>query len=304
MTMDLDHLGSLAQQGPFARIVVTRTAGSVPREAGTAMIVWPDRTHGTIGGGALEYQAIAEARDLLKSGSAFEKTYPLGPGLGQCCGGAVTLVTEVFATTTLPDRMPFTRRISGHAPQPAAPKTGTTPVMIDGWLTEYAPAAPRELWIWGAGHVGRALVDVIRPLPDMKITWIDIARDRFPTDIPEDVDMVVAADPTALARFAPQTAEHLILTHSHTIDLALCHALIKRGFAAVGLIGSDTKWARFRARLADLGCKNDQILRIRCPIGRPDLGKHPHAIALGVAADLMADSPAHRQKEEHDRGTA
>lgn len=308
MSFDLDHLRQLAQEGPFARIVVTRTAGSVPREAGTSMIVWADKTYGTIGGGALEYQAMAEARALLTKGGAAEKTYPLGPGLGQCCGGAVTLVTEVFDQNSLPDVTPFARRISGRQDRPKTVDDMigrvTQPTMVDGWLIEAGHEARRPLWIWGSGHVGRALVSVLAPLPDFRISWIDIAPERFPDAIPSNVDQIIAAEPPALARFAPQHAEHLILTHSHTIDLALCHALIKRGFGEIGLIGSDTKWARFKSRLRDLGCPNDQTLRIRCPIGQPELGKHPQAIALGVATELIADSSAPNRKEQIDRGTA
>ncbi|MEM9755762.1 MAG: XdhC family protein, partial [Pseudomonadota bacterium] len=143
------------------------------------------------------------------------------------------------------------------------------------------------VWIWGAGHVGRALVDVLAPLPDLSLTWIDDAPARFPAVIPPDVIALPAPDmPAAMAR-APGDAHHLILTYSHDIDLALCHAALGHGFAGCGLIGSATKWARFRSRLAALGHSDAAILRIACPIGDPTLGKHPQAIAVGVAAKLL-----------------
>ena len=237
------------------RITVIRVSGSTPREAGAAMLVWPDAIRGTIGGGALEWQAMAEARAMLAEGRETQEwTVPLGPALGQCCGGAVTLGFDRAETLDSP--------------------------------------AGRPLWIWGAGHVGRALVDVIAPLPDRSITWIDSASDRFPDQVPGGVDRLVAADPPRLVPHAPAAADHLILTHSHDIDLALCHALLSHGFASAGLIGSQTKWARFRSRLSALGHAQAQIARITCPIGDPGLGKHPQAIAIGVAAQMLRQPAA------------
>ena len=230
------------------RITVARTAGSVPRGPGTQMMVWPDRTEGTIGGGALEWQAMAHARAMLtQSRGADALTLPLGPALGQCCGGSVSLD---FA------------RAEG---------------------LEAAPGTP--LWIWGAGHVGRALVGVMAPLPDWEITWVDTSADRFPPDAA--VTTLVAADPARAVAHAPDAAHHLIMTYSHDIDLALCHAILSRPFAGAGLIGSATKWARFRHRLAALGHAPAHIARIACPIGDPSLGKHPQAIAIGVAMAML-----------------
>ncbi len=145
----------------------------------------------------------------------------------------------------------------------------------------------RPLWVWGAGHVGRALVQTLAPLPDFAITWVDVHADRFPPDSPEGVTMLPATDPAQVLKHAPENAEHLILTYSHTLDLALCHAALSHGFGACGLIGSKTKWARFRNRLATLGHAPTTIARITCPIGDPALGKHPQAIAIGVAGQLL-----------------
>ncbi|MBU2360684.1 MAG: xanthine dehydrogenase accessory protein XdhC, partial [Alphaproteobacteria bacterium] len=181
------------------RITVTRTAGSVPRGAGTQMMVWADRTDGTIGGGALEWQAMQHARTMLAEGHREDVlTLPLGPALGQCCGGSVTL---------------------GFA-------------VAEG--LEALPRAP--LWIYGAGHVGRALVGVMAPLPAWEITWVDTAAERFPTGAA--VTTLVAADPARAVAHAPDTAHHLILTYSHAMDLAICHAVLSRDFASAGLIGS------------------------------------------------------------------
>ena len=144
------------------------------------------------------------------------------------------------------------------------------------------------LWIWGAGHVGRALVAVMAPLPHWAITWVDTGADRFPPDPPEGVAPLVAADPARAVAHAPGDAHHLVLTYSHEIDLALCHAILSRDFASLGLIGSATKRARFRARLAALGHPAERIARLACPIGDPALGKHPQALAIGVASAMLA----------------
>jgi len=145
-----------------------------------------------------------------------------------------------------------------------------------------------DFGIYGAGHVGRALVNVMAPLPEFAITWVDTAADRFPAVIPDDVTELVAADPVRAVAHVPDAAAHLVLTYSHEIDLALCHAILSRPFTSAGLIGSATKWARFRRRLLALGHDPAQIARIACPIGDPSLGKHPQAIALGVATAMIA----------------
>jgi len=249
------------------RVTVAATQGSAPREAGAAMLVRADGIEGTIGGGALEWEAMRQARQMLADGARFaERRVPLGPGLGQCCGGAVTLVFEAVDALERPEGVP--------------------------------------LWIWGAGHVGRALVDVIAPLPEYAITWIDTAPDRFPDVVVEGVTPLPAAQPDAAMPHAPQNAHHLILTYSHDIDLALCHAALSHGFASCGLIGSATKWARFRNRLSALGHTDAQISRITCPIGDPSLGKHPQAIAIGVAGRLISgqmhkDSAHNLRKAAH-----
>ncbi|AHM02818.1 XdhC protein (assists in molybdopterin insertion into xanthine dehydrogenase) [Roseibacterium elongatum DSM 19469] len=247
------------------RVTVTGTRGSAPREVGAAMLVFADRTLGTIGGGALEWQAMDIARRMIADGEArAERTIALGPALGQCCGGVVTLRFETA---------------EGIDPPPGVP-----------------------LWVWGAGHVGRAIVATLAPLPHVAITWIDTATDRFPAEIPHDVTRLIAAEPPRAMAHAPVQAHHLILTYSHEIDLALCHAALTHGFARCGLIGSGTKWARFRTRLGALGHADAEISRIDCPIGDPSLGKHPQAIAVGVAARLLKGQMHKDSAERPDGG--
>lgn len=279
--------------GKVARVVIAAHDGSAPRETGTAMLVWADGQSGTIGGGALEHQATLAAR---KATTTTTTRIPLGPALGQCCGGAVTLVTEVFEAATLPQGPIFARSLDG-SPMPLAVKRlldraraqGILPQtqLLQGWLVEPFATPTRQLWLWGAGHVGRAIAAVMAPLPDLSITWIDIAPDRFPEALPPGVTTLPAPDPALAVALAPVDAEHLILTFSHTLDLELCHRLLNHGFSRCGLIGSATKWARFRTRLTALGHSPAEIARITCPIGDPALGKHPQAIALGVATAFL-----------------
>lgn len=312
MSFDLAALReAVAAQGVVARVVVVAHAGSVPRESGTAMLVWAAGQSGTIGGGALEFEAAAAARDLLGRSGAMVSRLPLGPALNQCCGGAVTLATEIFDKTTLPqlDAPCFARRIEGASAKPLAITRaearmrngqGSALIFADGWLCETMEAAQTPLWIYGAGHVGRAIVRVMAPLPDVAITWVDTAADRFPDDVPPGVTALPAPTPAASVTLAPAGAYHLVLTYSHALDLELCHQLLTHGFGFAGLIGSETKWARFRTRLRALGHAPADISRICCPIGDPALGKHPQAIALGVASQLVMRSAEARDMGERD----
>lgn len=292
---------AVAAHGVVTRVVICAHQGSSPREAGTAMLVWAGGQEGTIGGGALEFQAAAEARRMLAGAPPTVQKIALGPALGQCCGGAVTLGFEVFdakALTTIPQTGLYTRPLARDAAEAPlalrrAEKTargegvGVTRY-LQGWLSEPVAPKPRDLWIWGAGHVGRALVHTLTPLPGLAITWLDTDRSRFPEAIPDGVTPRVAENPASLVAEAPAEAEHLILTFSHALDLDLCHRILAHGFGACGLIGSASKWARFQSRLKALGHAPQDIARIRCPIGDPALGKHPQAIAISVAAELLA----------------
>lgn len=243
----------------WVTVTITRVAGSAPRGAGTQMRVFADHIEGTIGGGALEWEAMRHAREMLATGKpADRQSIPLGPSLGQCCGGSVQLQYAANA--------------------------------------QVAQSATREIWVYGAGHVGRALVPVLASLPDVAVTWVDTGLDRFPDTVPANVSALPAADPAIAARHAPANAEHLILTYAHDIDLAICHALLSGAFGSIGLIGSATKWARFKSRLGALGHAGPKIAQIACPIGDPALGKHPSQIAIGVAAAMIA--PANRRQKD------
>lgn len=298
---DLSEMATaIGAHGRVARVVIAGVEGSSPREVGASMLVWADGQSGTIGGGALEYEAAAKARAMLagsSGGAALVERVALGPSLGQCCGGAVTLWTEMFeavpdAVAGVVARGPGDMPLAVKRVLAAARGQGIRPApgLVSGWLVEPVAEAERQVWVWGAGHVGRALVSVLAPLPGIAVTWVDVAAERFPEEVPEGVTVVPARDPALVADHAPVGAEHLVLTFSHALDLELCHRLLKRGFRSCGLIGSATKWGRFRSRLAALGHEAQAVARIRCPIGDPALGKHPQAIAVGVVAELLRAS--------------
>lgn len=297
MGFDLDALrAAVAEHGRVARVVIARIDGSSPREVGAAMLVWNSGQSGMIGGGALEFMAANEAREATSDRLS---THALGPEMGQCCGGRITLLREIFdlarvealdgmdvmARSTDGSDMPLSvkRLLSDARAQGARPEAQ----LLQGWMIEPLHRPQTPVWIWGAGHVGRAMVQVMTPLPDLSITWVDTAADRFPDDIPANVTALPAAQPQFLAHHAPQNAQHLILTYSHALDLELCHVLLTHGFDRCGLIGSKTKWARFRSRLAALGHSFETISRIDCPIGDPTLGKHPQAIAISAAGAIL-----------------
>ena len=300
MTFPLEQMRALGR--PVVRVVVAETHGSVPREVGASMLVTMHDVTGTIGGGALEFEAIERARTVLRNGKDRLDRLPLGPGLGQCCGGAVTVLTELWGAEQLAGidtvvaravpgqtgEMPLSvKRLLGRArnagdlPQPG---------LVDGWMIEPVSRPVREIWVWGAGHVGRALIGVLAPLPEIRLLWADTDLSRFPETIPAGVETLIAANPADLVTLSGQNAEHFVLTYSHALDMEICHRVLSKPFATLGLIGSATKRARFRKRLAALGHAPGLVDRMQCPIGDPSLGKHPQAIALGVASALLRDA--------------
>ncbi|WP_424939168.1 xanthine dehydrogenase accessory protein XdhC [Aliiroseovarius sp. S253] len=322
MAIDLLQLErTITAHGPVARVVVADTAGSTPREIGAAMLVWDCGQSGTIGGGELEFRAAHDARAQLQQGQGTSLVrLSLGPTLGQCCGGAVTLLTEIYRAediTRLADTSIHARSTTGEEDAPLAVSRMIAkarnqgeipePVLTQGWMIEPITRPQSPIWIYGAGHVGRALVQTLAPLPELAITWVDVDLSRYPDEVPDSVTCLPAADPSKAVALAPIDAHHLVLTYSHVMDLEICHAILSHSFASAGLIGSATKWARFRKRLTALGHGCTEIDQINCPIGDPSLGKHPQAIALGVGTALLK-SVAYNNKLDRgvssDRGHA
>lgn len=291
---DLVELKALSlRHGAVARVVLADVKGSAPRGSGTSMLVWADGFRGTIGGGRLEYEALITARKMLENGGAarLDRT-ALGPQLNQCCGGAVSIVTEVFDTSALEHLggVYFARRVvadAGALPGAARRRAEAGRVFqwTNGWLIERIGGRRQSVHIYGAGHVGRALAGILVPLHTFDVNVID-GRDEWIDGLPDAV-ATCADDPLKSANSAEANVIHFIVTHDHDLDLALCHALLSGNASFIGLIGSATKWARFKNRLRALGHTDADIARITCPIGDPGLGKDPQAIAVGVAAGLL-----------------
>jgi xanthine dehydrogenase accessory factor len=244
-------------------VTVVATKGSVPRGAGTRMVVFAQSEQGTIGGGHLEYQAIAHARLLLTGQTELTALRQvLGPSLGQCCGGAVELQFEPVGSADA-----------------ARLKTLLTP--------ERTPLA-----LFGGGHVGKALVNTLAPLP-FAVRWVDSRDEIFPVDVPSGVACEHSNPVQAAVADLQPGSRVLIMSFSHAEDLDVVIACLKRqrelgDLPFVGLIGSQTKWATFRHRLEDRGFSAEEIAHITCPIGVPGItGKEPEVIAVAVAAQLL-----------------
>lgn len=296
MWFDLETLcKTVADHGRATRVLVAAARGSTPREAGVSMLVWEDGSQGTIGGGELEHRAMLAARGFLKQSGDWLRMLqrvPLGPTLGQCCGGAVTLLFEVYSATECNTIRAasartdvFSRAVcAGDGPRN---RPDASPGLRGGLMSEPFSGRGEALWIFGAGHVGRALAATLAPL-DFDITLVDAAPERFPGTLPLGVHPLIAADPATVVPFAPPDARHFVMMHAHALDLEICHRLLIHGFRSAGLIGSATKWARFRKKLLTLGHAPGTIARITCPIGQPGFGKSPQAIAVGVAAGLLS----------------
>ncbi len=258
---------------------VACTRGSAPREAGARMLVTADGEAGTVGGGHLEYAAIATARDYLAAGGeqAFERQFALGPSLGQCCGGAVALRFMRLSPEAL-----------GNWPMQSPLDLPSLAVRQD--------FASLHVQIHGAGHVGRAIVAALAALP-FTVQWVDEREDAFPHD-PDwfaahpRIECVATDSAAAEVESAPPGTAYLVLTHNHDLDLGVVHAILRRDdFSFCGLIGSKTKRERFRHRLAERGISHAAIGRMTCPIGTaPGAGpfaKWPEVIGAGVAQQLI-----------------
>jgi xanthine dehydrogenase accessory factor len=252
----------LAAGVPVVLAEVAAAKGSTPREAGAAMLVTADACFGTIGGGRLEWETAARARELLAEGQACSVLeLPLGPAVGQCCGGHVTIrLTRATAAALA------TLDVAEAAAQANLP----------------------SVLLFGAGHVGRALARALASLP-LRLRWCDGRAQEFPDPPVPGAEVVVTDRPLALIEAAPAGSACFVLTHSHSLDFTLCSAVLERGdFAYLGLIGSRTKRAKFERGFAELGIPAAQVARIACPIGGDALrDKRPAVIAALAAAELL-----------------
>ena len=341
----------LDREPVVVRIVVAEVRGSTPREPGAFMLVGHNGVEGSIGGGQLEWEAIAAARELLANAAVAARVNKvvLGPDVGQCCGGVVSVWLERFTrenlgllrtasdagargaavlSSTIRDadveRRVLLSAVSGAAAgarvetgaqiDDASDSPGVRPSLCGDEATDRLLREPRQrarpiltrnvageptlierlddefptVWLYGAGHVGQALARILVELP-LRLTWIDSRAELFPDTIGAGARILRDPDSLATVSEAPVGAFFIVMSHSHPLDYALCHALLERNdFAWLGLIGSMSKAARFRSRLTRAGLGTDVIRKLVCPIGVDGIeSKWPAAIAVAVAAQLM-----------------
>jgi xanthine dehydrogenase accessory factor len=300
----------LAQRSPAILVTVARAEGSVPREAGAKMLVSADVLADTIGGGHLEFVATAVAREMLAQptqelpAQRRLQRLPLGPTLGQCCGGVAFLAFERVDVEghahfdAIRDSLARNESVVRQlpldcaAPPSLASEADDTHLWQDAhgarWLADACRPPTARLYLFGAGHVGAAIVQAMAALP-CHITWIDAREDMFPASLPANVTVDVTDTPEATVAAAPDDACYLVMTHSHALDQALAEAILKRDrIGWFGLIGSATKRVQFERRLQQRGIPALRLADMVCPIGIQGIaGKEPAVIAIAVAAQLL-----------------
>jgi xanthine dehydrogenase accessory factor len=292
---------------PLAMVSIVGVRGSSPREVGARMLVRPQSFTGTIGGGSLERQGLDQARRLLEQRDRDHalQDYPLGPLLGQCCGGHVRLLVERIDARALAWLEPAAgkreafrlqaefeagemKRTLVLAGEDAASDDPKTPIPEVRRLSELMQPAKPKLVIFGAGHIGQAVARAFGPLP-FDLEWLASREDLRPEAGGARAEILSEAELEACAAAAPAGTLFAIFTHSHDLDYRLTRAVLARGdFRYLGLIGSRTKRARFEGRLRRDGVTEAQLARLTCPIGIASLkSKAPAVIAIALAAQLL-----------------
>jgi xanthine dehydrogenase accessory factor len=327
-------------------VTVAHVRGSAPREVGAKMIVTPRQCIGSIGGGQLEYQCARVAAEALQGDMQtirFRRRYPLGAGLGQCCGGVVEILFEriaggecrwfdellrlyrarepVVIVTTVDDRYLVTESGVFAASESATPEEIASIVSmgrsllrdrdcransldVSGQLVLFEPVtgSGMNIAIFGAGHVGSACVAALSAI-DCCIRWVDSRRNIFPQAVPACVIPVECQDPVLEVAAIPPGSFCLVMTHSHALDYAICHQVLKRGdLAYCGLIGSMAKRRRFEKLMRDADLPKAALAQLTCPIGIAGIsGKKPAEIAIAVIAELLQirDASMHSQAYDH-----
>ena len=264
----VERLLQALQSEPATLVSVAQVQGSGPREEGAWMAVTAAGLIGSIGGGHLEFEAIAHAKALLQGHKlALQRRFALGPALGQCCGGIVDLTFELLAVGPA-DLAALRHRLELPSEQ----------------LLRVA--------LFGGGHVGRAIVDLLGRLPS-QVFWVDSRDEVFPTGLPGNVQAEHADPVQAAVRDLAPGSSVLIMSFSHAEDLDIVAACLLRqrvhaDLPFIGLIGSKSKWASFRQRLLARGFSEQELAGITCPIGLPGIsGKQPEVIAIAAVAQLL-----------------
>ena len=324
------------QRIPAVIVTVASTVGSTPREPGAKMIVTRDALYGTIGGGNLEHKACDIARGQLDTDEPNQlRRFPLGAGLGQCCGGLVNLMFEPIVETTRwlelakefdargedwvrlvtaqqssdepnSDFLILARdRVHDALPERVAPgdlhkaaesilngENNVGLIQTRAGAHSYFIEATRkpdfQLVLFGAGHVGRAIIRVMQDLP-VVIRWVDTRDDQQVSGVSDNVEFICTDTPEAEVDAAAEGCYFLVMTHDHALDQQLAEQILKRDdFAYFGLIGSASKRRLFETRMSRRGFEASHFERMTCPIGIDGIqSKQPAAIAISVAGEIM-----------------
>jgi xanthine dehydrogenase accessory factor len=313
-----------AANEPAVLVTVAGIRGSAPREIGAKMIVTATETLGTIGGGQLEYQSTRIAVGMLDHQDSTLRSFPLGSTMGQCCGGVVEILFEPVVdgmpgwlrdiSALHGQRIPavLATRISRSRPAKLvvtaeevfavhSNEKETSLVMKARKLLQgssettrdiqefYEPivAADLNIAVFGAGHVGTAMVSALSDL-DCSIRWIDSRRKIF-RQVPANVRAIEAQDPALEVAAMPADSFYLVMTHSHAIDFDICDRILSRSDARYcGLIGSLSKRRRFEKRYRQQGMPQSTFDQLVCPIGVDGIsGKKPAEIAVSAAAEIL-----------------
>jgi len=314
-------LHCIEQNIPAALVTIVGFRGSCPRELGARMLVTPERSYGSVGGGTLEHMAMRKSRRLLNQESPIHTllTLALEADVQQCCGGVVSLWIRLLGAADQDlwhrqeagDDVALLTELTGDGvvrwlsagdqraalPEPvqhvlAEPRCGFE-LILDGereFILERMHAVPFTIALFGAGHVGRALVRALAHMP-CRVEWFDTRAQQFPAMIPENTRINVELQREGAVGLLPPGSFFLIMTHSHALDLDLCRAVLRRrDFAYLGLIGSASKRAQFERALLRDGLKTAELARLHCPIGLPEIkGKSPPVIAASVLAQLLIE---------------
>ncbi|GAA7754904.1 MAG: xanthine dehydrogenase accessory protein XdhC [Burkholderiaceae bacterium] len=290
---------------PVAMVTIVEVKGSAPREAGIRMLVTADDLVGTIGGGHLEWRGMDIAREMIAKGENGEQRrierIALGPALGQCCGGVVRLAFEVLTHDDLAwldaveSAFAAGKALARHVPVTGAVRTEASRDLLpsvqladdDSWTDTLVPD-DMHVVLFGAGHVGHALVKVLATLP-CRVHWVDERDTLFPAGLPENVEAEATDTAEAVVDQAPAGSYFLVMTHSHALDQTLCERIFRRtDFAYFGLIGSKTKRAKFEHRMAEHGIDAARFPEMTCPMGVSGItDKAPAMIAVAIVAQLL-----------------
>lgn len=253
---------NLSKQGQaYVLVTLVGVSGSTPRNSGTKMVISNDEIFDTIGGGHLEHKAIKQAKKMLLSGKSCQHIEHFQ--LGSNLGQCCGGNTSV--------------------------------------LFECFAATGVNIMLFGAGHVGKALVPILAQLP-CKVTWVDSREAQFPVNVEQygNVHKVVSDAPELEVAIMPANSYFIVMTHNHQMDFEISQAILKRAdFHYLGLIASDTKWRRFKQRYKHRDTDENQVARMNCPIGLSQVGgKLPMEVAVSVSAEIINIYQAEQAKVE------